>query len=139
MIGTSRSRLVRLRALCAAVAFALGSLSAQVFLASSAQDVCSMACCVEDGHCCCNPRRASVKGQAPDANPALTEAELVSPCPEGCTNSTASFSQATKKVQRPASHLADFSGPDLFESEPNAVARLCLRSGSASPRAPPLG
>ena len=35
----------------------------------SSADVCSMACCVEKGHCCCKPRHAYVEGQTADPNP----------------------------------------------------------------------
>ncbi len=128
-----------LRALCAVAILLSGLVFAQIGLTSDSPDVCAMVCCVEDGHCCCTPRRASVKGQMPSDNPAFSEAEIVSPCPEGCTNSTTSFNLATKVALRPANHLADFSAPAVAGLEQSLAAHLYIGLSSASPRAPPLG
>ena len=128
-----------MRALCAAAVLLFGSVSASVSLASSSPDVCAMVCCVEEGHCCCTPRRASVKGLTPSGNTVLHEAEIVSPCPEGCTNSSTSFNLATKEALRPSHRLADLSGPTTSDFNQKIVAHLYIGLSSASPRAPPLG
>ncbi|HJQ67737.1 MAG TPA: hypothetical protein VKA70_02110 [Blastocatellia bacterium] len=98
-----------------------------------------MVCCVEEGHCCCTPRRASVKGQEPTDHPAFSQAEIVSPCPEGCTNSTTPFKLAAKEALHPASRLTDFSATVVAGFEQSLVAHFYLGLSSASPRAPPLG
>jgi hypothetical protein len=138
MRGTSQNRLARLHALGAVIALMLGFLSAQISLVSNSPDVCSMACCVKEGHCCCNPRRASVEGQAPDGKPTWAETEVVSPCPEGCANSTASFSLGTKEALRPANRLADFSRPVVCDLRPTFIAPLYVNVSSSPPRAPPF-
>ncbi|HEX5731990.1 MAG TPA: hypothetical protein VF131_04065 [Blastocatellia bacterium] len=128
----------RLRALLAVAILLSGFAYAPIGLASDSPDVCAMVCCIEEGHCCCTPRRASVKGQMPSDNPALNEAEIVSPCPEGCTNSTTPFKLATKQALRPANRLVDLSVPAVAGLERSLVAHLYIGLSSASPRAPPF-
>ena len=129
----------RWRALLAVAVLLSGLAYAQVGLANDSPDVCAMVCCVEDGYCCCTPRRASVKGQTPTGDPAFGEAEIVSsPCPEGCTNSTTPFKLATKEALRPAIRLTDFSATAVAGIQQSLVAHLYLGLSSASPRAPPL-
>jgi hypothetical protein len=138
MIKPRKSGLTRLRALCAVAILLSGFVSAPISFATTSPDVCAMVCCVEDGHCCCTPRRASVKGQMPGDDPVLHEAEVVSPCPEGCTNSTASFKLATKEALRPSNRAADLAAPSLYATNQTAVAHLHVGLNAASPRAPPL-
>lgn len=128
----------RLRALLAVAIMLCGFAYAPIGLASASPDVCAMVCCVEEGHCCCTPRRASVKGQTPGDSPALSQSEIVSPCPEGCTNSTTPFKLATKQALRPASRLVDLSAPAVTRLERRLGAHLYIGLSSASPRAPPL-
>lgn len=128
----------RLRALLAVAVLLCGFVYAPVGLASDSPDVCAMVCCVEEGHCCCTPRRAFVKGQMPSSDPALSEAEIVSPCPEGCTNSTTQFKLATKQALRPANRLIYQFAPAVAGLEQSLVAHLYTSLSSASPRAPPL-
>jgi hypothetical protein len=139
MAAIRQGGFVRLRAASALLALLLGWLSAPASLAISSPDACSMACCVEKGHCCCTPRHASVIGQAPDANPALSQVEIVSPCPDGCANSTVSFNLSGREMTRPAACLLDLSGLVLFGYGLGISTHLLIRLSSASPRAPPSG
>src|SRR6185503_12303799 len=84
MTRPAQSRLARLRALFAALFLLVAAFATPATLASQTSDACGMVCCVRDGFCCCIPHRASVKGQIPDNRPRLSEAELVSSCPESC-------------------------------------------------------
>src|SRR5688572_14479029 len=138
MAEARQRRLTRLRALCAVALLLTGFASAPISLAGNLPDVCSMVCCVEEGHCCCNPHRAFVKGQVPDGKPALGEAKVASTCPEECANSTASPKPMARKAVRSATRLFDFSGPAVIGFTQEIGAYFCFKSSSASPRAPPL-
>ena len=128
----------RLRALLAVTVLLCGFVYAPIGLASDSPDVCAMVCCVEEGHCCCTPRRAFVKGQTPGDDPSISEAEIVSPCPDGCTNSTTQFKLATKQALRPVNGLTHPCAPAVAGLEQSSVAHLYIGLSSASPRAPPL-
>ena len=138
MIGTRQISFARLRAFGAVIALLIGSLSAPVMLAGRSSDVCSMACCIEEGHCCCSPPRASVKGQIPDGRPSLNETEVFASCPEGCANSTASSNLMMRIALRAAYHPVDFSPPAPICSEPIASNRISIDLDSSPLRGPPL-
>src|ERR1700754_3068106 len=108
MTAKLQSRFASWRALCAALALLFGSLAAPVALASrSSIDVCTMACCVEEGHCCCKPRRPYVEGQTADGKPRIAVNEVAASCPEGCTAPSASSSLFVRQALRPAGHKID--------------------------------
>jgi hypothetical protein len=127
-----------MRALGAIALLLFVFVSAPIGLAGNSPDVCAMACCVEDGYCCCIPRRPFVEGQAPDGKPALSDAKVASRCPEDCVNSTASTKPIARKAVSPAARLVDLTKPSAVGSTQEVVAYSCLESSSASPRAPPL-
>lgn len=54
---------LRLRAAAALLALALGCFSAPISLAADEPDVCSMECCVAEGHCCCAAAKPFVEGK----------------------------------------------------------------------------
>ena len=137
MIGTWQNRMARLRALGAVIALLIGSISAPVALASSASNVCSMACCVEEGHCCCSPARASVKGRASDGRPSLSETEILAACPEGCANSTASTNLLMRTAIRAARCSVVLSAPATVCSEQIATDHLSIDLDSSPLRGPP--
>jgi hypothetical protein len=137
MFGTRQNRMARLRALCAVIALLLGSISVPVVLAGGSPDVCSMACCIEEGHCCCNPGRPYVKGQAPDDGPSFNQTQVLASCPEGCANSTVQFNLLTRVELRAAS-LVTASGTSEIYSEQTAGEHTSINLDSVSPRGPPL-
>jgi hypothetical protein len=138
MIGTLQIRSARLRAFCAVIALLIGPISAPMSLASMSSDVCSMACCIEYGHCCCSPPRASVKGQAHDDGPKFGEAEVMAPCPDGCANPTPSSKTLAGVALRAASHPAYFSESTATRSEQVIGGHVSVDIDSASPRGPPF-
>lgn len=137
MIGTRQNRMARLRALGAVIALLIGSIFAPVTLAGRSSDVCSMACCVEEGHCCCSPQRAFVKGQAPDGGPTFSETELLASCPEGCANPTASSNLMMRVANRDASCPLSFSAPAPIRPEQIASDHISIDLDSSPLRGPP--
>jgi hypothetical protein len=128
-----------MRAFIGAVAVLLGATLAPISLAAHADDdVCSMACCIADGHCCCQPRRASVKGKPRDSRPEFANAELSKPCPEGCIVSRVStniFSRAsTQTSAHPFTLIAAVAA--FSQSSLSTHDDFCLTS--SPPRAPPF-
>jgi hypothetical protein len=138
MTEAPQRKLTRLRALCAVALLLFGFVSAPIGLAGNLPDVCSMLCCVEEGHCCCNPHRAFVKGQMPDGKPALGDEKVASGCPEECANPPASPNLMARKAVRSATRLIDFSGPSVISFTQEIGTYFCFESSSAPPRAPPL-
>lgn len=138
MIGIRQNYLVRLRAICAVMALLVGSASASISLASTPSDVCAMACCVEEGHCCCSPPRASVKGQPHNDGPSFNGAEVTAPCPEGCANPTTSSKTMTRVAIRSASHSIAFSESVTVCCEQIISDHVSFDLDSFSPRGPPL-
>jgi hypothetical protein len=127
-----------LRALCAALALLFGAIAAPVALASRASDdVCTMACCVEKGHCCCKPRRAFVEGQTPDGKPRIVGTELAAPCPEDCAAPSTSSPSFTRQALRPADHRIDRVAASLRHLPLIITPALATASNATAPRAPP--
>ena len=137
MFGTRQILGARLRALCAVVALLLGSISVPVVLAGGSPDVCAMACCIEEGHCCCNPGHPYVKGQTPDDGPIFTQTQLQTSCPEGCANSTAKFTLSMRGEPRATSLLTVSGSPEIY-SEQTANEHFSIDLDTVSPRGPPL-
>ncbi len=127
----------RLRAIFAVIALLVGSTSASISLASISSDACAMACCIEEGHCCCSPPRASVKGQSHEG-PSFIGAEVTAPCPEGCTNPTTSSKTIAREAIRAASHSIIFSASTTTGSEQIISDQFSVDLDSSSPRGPPL-
>src|SRR5690242_4909126 len=102
MNGRRQSRSASLRALVAALVLFIAAVSAPIAFATQSADSCGMACCIKEGHCCCSPHHASVKGQIKDDKPRIGELELSASCPESCTLTT----RFSKLVLRDPSNAA---------------------------------
>src|SRR6185436_6153785 len=137
MLGIRQNYSAKLRAMFAVIALLVGSTSASISLASVTSDACAMACCIEEGHCCCSPPRASVKGQSHDG-PSFSDAEVTAPCPEGCTNPTTSSKTIARVALRAASHAIVFSESATLCSEQIIRDHISVDLDSSSPRGPPL-
>ncbi len=137
VIGIRKNRMAKLRALAAAFALLIGSISAPIALAGNSPDVCAMACCVEEGHCCCSPQRASVVGQPEDDRPSLSEAEIFASCPEGCANSTTSSNLLMRVAARAPGALVAFFRQAPVRYEHLASARIFIDLDSSPLRGPP--
>jgi hypothetical protein len=97
----------RLRACLAMIILLPGWFGAPVSLYARAVDVCTMPCCVADGHCCCKARHARVKGHPFPDTDGITTATFSTGCPQ-CSNSNISFQTASAglhKAVSPSIHL----------------------------------
>ena len=131
--------MLRLRAVAVALALAISWLSAPLSLGFWEPDVCEMECCIVEGHCCCAPRHAYVKGREPkpgDLSLSI-ETRLTNRCPAGCA---ASGTTARNKLPRAAQSQVPFATityvpsplyQDQFLFDHQFVAQ------PTSPRAPP--
>ena len=133
---TKRLQLVRLRAACAVLGLLIGCLSASAALAVNSPDVCSMACCVKEGHCCCSPRHASVRGETSGGRNQISGAEVGNSCPEGCATPLFSKSPARESA-RTAIHSVDEVAAGLIYLHAPAPATKTIESSPSSPRGPP--
>lgn len=130
-------KLVRLRAAGILLALLFSCLSAPITLALDSSNVCSMACCVKDGHCCCSPRRASVKGKSSAGLDQIASAEVSAPCPEGCATPPVSSNSSLRDTTRATTHHADRVSADIIHAYATVLATRTIASGPSSPRAPP--
>jgi hypothetical protein len=138
LTGKLHDRLRRLRALLGVAAILLSALAAPVTLATDASDnVCAMACCITDGHCCCKPARPFVKGKLPGGEKSFQNTELSRSCPDGCTTSQASFKIQTRASVRAAIHQFRFISAIIIAYQSPSFERkgVCRYT---SPRAPPF-
>lgn len=137
MIRPAQPRSRILRAACATLFLLFASVSAPLVLAAQSDDACGMACCVKEGHCCCNPHHASVKGQASDFGARISEPELTTSCPEGCAIALRIASPLSRDYLRTDLQHSFDPGPSPIPRELIVLARDSVQSGSFSPRAPP--
>jgi hypothetical protein len=137
MAASEQKRIVRLRAAALAFMLALGSLCAPVALATQSSDICSMTCCVQEGHCCCKPARRFVEGNLPDGTDRMEKAVAWARCPEGCAAlGSSSFSlRITPRTESQSLVLIDSI---TVEPRQAVFAHSVFESGPSCPRAPPL-
>ncbi|HEX8185695.1 MAG TPA: hypothetical protein VF747_13110 [Blastocatellia bacterium] len=128
----------RVRAFCAALALLIGSLSAPIALGWQPSGVCSMTCCVEAGHCCCNPRQPYVEGESPDKRPVISLADAYARCPDGCAGSQSSSQLRLRDIDRAAHHHLNLDHRAIGGSQPAAISCSSAECENHSPRAPPL-
>ena len=124
-------------ALCAALFMLVAAVSAPVALASRSADVCGMACCINQGTCCCSPRHASVKGHASDDKPHIGEFEVSASCPQGCASPVRSAKLLLRDHRSVAVQHVLIGEPALIYLELAGAIRDLVVSGSSTPRAPP--
>ncbi|HEU0173849.1 MAG TPA: hypothetical protein VFV58_06265 [Blastocatellia bacterium] len=130
----------RLHAAAAVFALLLSWLSPALRLMANEPDVCGMACCVAEGHCCCAKRKHFVKGHVPgaDGRPAISENELKASCPLRCAQPASGFHH----LQFPKAPIVKYAGEvdvaqSIYARTPR-FARDALADDHAAPRAPPL-
>src|SRR5262245_1726913 len=80
------------RAIFAAFALLLSSLSPALALSASEPEFCETACCVAEGHCCCASRKPWVKGRRPDGHPIIEPVEIRSQSCYSCAPPSSSNS-----------------------------------------------
>jgi hypothetical protein len=130
----------RLRVAAAVFALLLGWLLPALPLLANEPDVCSMECCVAEGHCCCATRKPFVKGHIPgaDGRPVISEKELTASCPPQCAQPASGFHH----LQFPKAAIVKYAGEvnvaQLIYARVPHFARDALADDPAAPRAPPL-
>jgi hypothetical protein len=125
-----------IRAAVVAMLLLSNGLSAQMSLASSESEFCSMECCVAEGHCCCATRKPWVAGQKTGGVPTVAQNQISSKCPYSCAPSSKP-SHSSRMIARPVAHdlviakkiPASYGAPTPLHNS----ARFALNS----PRAPP--
>jgi len=127
---------VRLRASLALIPLLAIWLSAPVALASSESNFCSMLCCVEEGHCCCSPRKPFVEGQADDSD-RINDSEIESRCPKDCATQQSS-SYKFPREPHPAAHEIEPKLSSIISSQSKFFIPDPLQLNPSQPRAPPF-
>jgi hypothetical protein len=134
---TRLRKYAKLRAACALLALLAGWMSQPVTLAATLPDVCSMACCVNEGHCCCKPSHRYVEGQVPAGGENVSASQLSAACPEGCAAPRYSSNLLLRDSARAAIAHAFSLATRLIHSHSTALAAKAVESCPSSPRAPP--
>jgi hypothetical protein len=134
-----RKTWLRLRAAVAALALALGLLSAPLSLAFWEPDVCEMECCIAEGHCCCATRHAYVKGHEPKpGDVSLTiETTLTNRCPVGCASSGISAQNNLPRAAHAQAPLTTLTHIPLSLYRDRFLFGRQFAARPSSPRAPP--
>ena len=130
-------RLPTFKAVFAAVLLATGSISAQASLLTRSVDACSMACCVEQGHCCCSPRHANVREVLRPGQTSIESPLISSPCPDGCARSQAVNNLFAKYGRHANVFPSRLLNSLLPRSHQAAVALDAALIDSFPPRGPP--
>jgi len=137
MTASSHISTSKLRAAIAAVALLACWMSVSAALAAQSPDVCSMTCCIQEGHCCCTPHHAYVKGQGPDGRDAFVQATVTSTCPGGCTTSQSISRVSFDDPGAAPGHSVWLVGSTLNSTVESVDIRAVNRDLSDDPRGPP--
>ena len=124
------------RAIMAALALLVTSLSPALSLAASEPEFCEMACCVAEGHCCCAARKPWVKGQKPDDRPIIEPVEIRSQSCYFCTPPSSS-NLISREMTRPAAPDFDLARRYIFTYHGPPRAHHSIWFTPTPPRAPP--
>jgi hypothetical protein len=124
------------RAIFAAVALLITSLSPALSLSAREPEFCEMACCMADGHCCCAARKPWVKGQKPDGRPIIEPVEIR---PQSCYSCTppSSSNLISREIARPTAHDSDLARRHVFTYHNPSRAHHSIWFTPTPPRAPP--
>jgi hypothetical protein len=101
------------RAIMAALALLVTSLSPAISLAASEPEFCEMACCMAEGHCCCAARKPWVKGRRPDGQPIIEQVQIRSQTCYSCAPPSPS-NFISRETSRPAAHDFDLAQCQVF-------------------------
>ncbi len=123
-------------AILAALALLIASLAPAISLAVSEPEVCEMACCVAEGHCCCAARKPWVKGQNPSDHPVFEPAEIKSQSCYSCAPPSSS-NFIPREMGRPAAYDFDLARRHVFEYHTPSRGRHSIWFTPTPPRAPP--
>jgi len=123
------------RAAGAAIVLLLAWFCTPITLASQADDVCSMSCCIEQSHCCCSPHHLYVEGRAHNESQQIISFQGSAACPEGCATTSYSANSLFNHAVRGAIHHP--AAAAVIPSQPRQVSLKVVESARSSPRAPP--
>ncbi|HVF92625.1 MAG TPA: hypothetical protein VNH22_21330 [Blastocatellia bacterium] len=96
---------------------------------------CSMACCVEEGFCCCNSRDTEDRDAA--ASPEIGNPKVAGRCPDDCAAPGQISRLQSRDSLRAASYIAHKESPTIFGTTQDAAPARPCGSTSSAPRAPP--
>jgi hypothetical protein len=129
------TQFIRLRAACALLILLIGGPLAP-FVSAAAMGVdCSMACCVEDGYCCCNKEDSEEHTFAD--SPEIGGAQIVKRCPDDCAATGQVSRLQSRDSLRAAPYIVGRAGPKTFRPNQHAAATSFVGATSFAPRAPP--
>ncbi|HZF40640.1 MAG TPA: hypothetical protein VE715_17595 [Blastocatellia bacterium] len=124
------------RAIFAALALLVTTLSPALSLLASEPEFCEMACCVAEGHCCCAARKPWVKGRKQDGHPIIEPVELRSQSCYSCAPPSSS-NFISREIARPAAHDFDLARRHAFAYHNPLRAHRSIWFTPTPPRAPP--
>lgn len=132
----TRDWIRRLRAASLLMALLAVPVSASVTLATDSSDVCSMSCCVNEGHCCCSPQRSRVKQLARSDRESIEIAQADQQCPDRCAVLRASTSSLRAPIRGICAVLVEPAGAEIYSFDlPGRHKPVDL--ASSAPRGPP--
>jgi hypothetical protein len=136
MKANAFKQLATWRAVFAALALLVTSLSPAISLAASEPEFCEMACCVAEGHCCCAARKPWVKGQNPGDRPVIEPISIRSQSCYSCSPPSSS-NFISRETTRPADHDFDLARRHVFSYRGPWRAHHSIWFTPTPPRAPP--
>lgn len=130
---------LRYRAALAVLLLALGWLATPLTVAAQEPDVCGMACCIEDGYCCCVVRHAYVEGQEPEPGEVTLNlpSTLTAPCSSGCVSSIPSAPIGWLRTATISAPTILLTTHELRFDREQEIIHHPFTTQPSAPRAPP--
>ena len=129
---------IRHQVAAAVFAIVVGLSAFQPRFAANSADICSMACCVEEGHCCCTPARAGVAGQTRERSNSISNLQVSSPCPEGCSTGYSLSNLFSRGSLRAGNPIFQIRKTGMGSYTRLVSGWRPFESSSFPPRAPPF-
>lgn len=135
--GYNQHSKISMRTLCAALLLLFGCIASPLALALTPVDVCTMECCIEEGHCCCSPHHTYVEGQLPDGRDAFNNSVLSTPCPSKCATTMTQSPSAIRHIEFTQARFIEFSFSALPIRRTVFLKTNPFALRESPPRAPP--
>lgn len=129
------AQFLRLRAACALLILLIGGPLAPIVSAAGMSVDCSMACCIEDGYCCCNSEEADGVRSAERAE--VGSSQAVKRCPDDCSAPGHVSRLQSRDALRAAPYIVGRAAPPAFNEAQDVAPARNVRLSSSVPRAPP--
>lgn len=127
---------INLRAASALLIFLLGWSALPVALLAQEPDVCSMECCVAEGHCCCASQKLWVEGQDHSGIREIGSTEIESSCPCPATP-PANAKVFSRQIPQTLWHETAANQPPPLIGHQHSSGYSSLHFSPKSTRAPP--